>query len=652
MADVRLLTEEPDQRHVLRRAWPHLREHRRAMAAAIAVNLLSTLSLTLVPLMIGRAVDELLDGDRTGLLVTAGVVLGLVVARTVLLRWSELLLTRVGEKVVHSLRDLVVERLGNTSLRFLEAHRGGDLLQRATVEIAELATFVRSQLPDLISLGGYLLFSVIVLLSSSWQLFGLLVLVFGPPMWFISRRFRRAAASAYPAEAAAQATLAATFSESLLAREQLQIDGATGTWLGRLGKDADAYLKTARTAQRGATWIDATWVVQGLTSAALLIAGGFLATEGVVTIGVVVTFVLASRDLFSSIDDFTLVAGEMLESRVGLARLLDLLDATYAPINAEKSGEGASGGRAELAGAGAAAAGAGAGAAGAASAGAGAGAAGAGAAGAGAAGAGAAGAGAAGAASAGAASAGAGAAGAASAGAASAGAGAAGTTVAVGEGLRADGVSYSYRPGEPVLHNVSVHFGPGEHAGIVGETGSGKTTLAKLLCGLYLPDAGAVRLGDADLSGLGAGEVRRRLVLIPQQVHMIAGSFADNLALTPGRPGPEDFARAAERLGLDGWVAGLPGGFDAELGRRGERFSAGERQLVGLLRAAMTDPEVLILDEATADLDPATAHRIEEALARLRRHRTVLVIAHRPSTIDRLPRVVRLHAGRITSPED
>ncbi|MEU8820495.1 ABC transporter ATP-binding protein [Actinoplanes sp. NPDC048796] len=563
MADVRLLTEEPDQRHVLRRAWPHLRAHRRAMAAAIVVNLLSTLSLTLVPLMIGRAVDELLDGDRTGLLVTAGVVLGLVVARTVLLRWSELLLTRVGEKVVHSLRDLVVERLGRTSLRFLEAHRGGDLLQRATVEIAELATFVRSQLPDLISLGGYLLFSVVVLLSSSWQLFGLLVLVFGPPMWFISKRFRRAAASAYPAEAAAQATLAATFSESLLAREQLQIDGATGTWLGRLSTDADAYLGTARAAQRGATWIDATWIVQGLTSAALLIAGGLLASENVVTVGVVVTFVLASRDLFSSIDDFTLVAGEMLESRVGLARLLDLLEAT-APARSA----------------------------------------------------------------------------------------AATVTTAGAGGLTAEAVTYSYRPGEPVLHGVSVHFAPGEHAGLVGETGSGKTTLAKLLCGLYLPDSGAVRLGGADLGGLAAAEVRRRLVLIPQQVHMIAGTFADNLALTPGRPGPEDFARAAERLGLDGWVAGLPGGFGAELGRRGERFSAGERQLVGLLRAAMTEPEVLILDEATADLDPATAHRIEQALARLRRDRTVLVIAHRPSTIDRLPRVVRLHAGRITSPED
>ncbi|WP_433047019.1 ABC transporter ATP-binding protein [Dactylosporangium sp. CS-033363] len=563
MADVRMLAEEPDLRHVLRRAWPHLRAHKGAVAAGVAVNLVSTLALTLIPVLIGRAVDRLLDHDRHGLLVTAGTVLGLVVARTILLRWSEVLLTRAGERVVQGLRDLVVRRLGETPLRFLEAHRGGDLLRRATVEIAELATFVRSQLPDLISLGGYLVFTAIVLISSSWELSGVLLLVFGPPMWWITRRFRRAAEDAYPAEAAAQATLSATFTESLQAREQLQIDGATGTWLARMRADAGGYLTTARAAQRAATWIDVTWVVQGLTSAALLVVGGLLAGADVVTVGVVVTFVLASRDLFSSVDDFTLVAGEMLESRVGLARLLDLLDAAEPPARTEVRE------RAET---------------------------------------------------------------------------------KTNRGLVADGVSYAYRDGEPVLHDVSVTFAPGEHAGLVGETGSGKTTLAKLLCGLYRPDGGSVRHDGAELAALDPAELRRRLVLIPQQVHVISGTLADNLALTPGRPGRADFAAAADRLGLTGWVEGLPGGFDAPLGRRGERFSAGERQLVGLVRAAMIDPDVLILDEATADLDPRTAHRIEAALATLRRDRTVLVIAHRTSTIERLPRIVRLHSGRVVEP--
>ncbi|MFI5910638.1 ABC transporter ATP-binding protein [Dactylosporangium sp. NPDC051541] len=563
MADVRRLAEEPDLRRVLRRAWPHLKDHRGIVAAGVAVNLLSTLALTLVPVLIGRAVDRLVEHDRRGLLVTAGVVLGLVVARMLLLRWSELLLTRAGERVVQGLRDLVVARLGATPLRFLEAHRGGDLLRRATVEIAELATFVRSQLPDLISLGGYLVFTAVVLLSSSWSLSLVLLVVFGPPMWYITRRFRNAAERAYPAEAAAQATLSATFTESLQAREQLQIDGATGTWLARMRADADGYLGTARAAQRAATWIDVTWVIQGLTSAALLVAGGLLAGADVVTVGVVVTFVLASRDLFSSVDDFTLVAGEMLESRVGLARLLDLLESAE-PRPRATTGQDLRPSESPAAG-----------------------------------------------------------------------------------GLTATGVTYAYRDGEPVLHGITLEFGPGEHAGLVGETGSGKTTLAKLLCGLYHPDGGTVRHGGDDLTDLDPAELRRRLVLIPQQVHVIAGTLADNLALTPGRPARADFRAAADRLGLTGWVEDLPGGLDAPLGRRGERFSAGERQLVGLIRAAMIDPDVLILDEATADLDPRTAHRIEAALAELRHDRTVLVIAHRSTTIERLPRIVRLHAGRV-----
>ncbi|MFI1993513.1 ABC transporter ATP-binding protein [Actinoplanes sp. NPDC020271] len=561
MADVRMLTEEPDQRHVLRRAWPHLRRHRTAMAGAVAVNLLATLALTLVPVAVGRAVDAVLDHDRQGLMTSAAMVFVLVIARTVLLRRSELLLTRTGERVVHDLRDLVVERLGGTPLRFLEAHRGGDLLQRATVEIAELATFVRGQLPDLISLAGYVVFATIVLLTSSWQLFLLLVLVFAPPMWLLARIVRRAAERAYPAEAAARSTLTSTFSESLLAREQLQIDGATGTWLSRLRADADGYYRRARAAQGAATWIDGTWIVQGITSAALLVAGGILAANGHVTVGVVVTFVLAGRDLFSSVDDLTLVVGDLLETRVGLARLLDLLTATTPLEITEKAEKTDS------------------------------------------------------------------------------------------AGLVAEAVTYSYNAGERVLHGVTVHFEPGEHVGLAGETGSGKTTLAKLLCGLYLPDSGTVRLGGVDLASLDVADLRKRLVLIPQQVHLIAGTLADNLALTPGGKTRDDFAAAAAALGLSTWIGALPDGFDTELGRRGERFSAGERQLVGLIRAAMTDPEVLILDEATADLDPATAERIEQALARLRERRTVLVIAHRPATIARLPRVIRLHAGLVTTEE-
>ncbi|THJ25115.1 ATP-binding cassette domain-containing protein, partial [Candidatus Frankia alpina] len=153
--------------------------------------------------------------------------------------------------------------------------------------------------------------------------------------------------------------------------------------------------------------------------------------------------------------------------------------------------------------------------------------------------------------------------------------------------------------------------------------------------------------GGVDLRTASPEQVRARIVLIPQQVHIISGTLAENLALTPGAPDRAAMQRAVELLGLTEWVARLPGGLDADLGARGERLSAGERQIVGLLRAALVDPSVLVLDEATADLDPEVAGRLETAVDRLRSGRTLIVIAHRPATIERLPRTVRVEAGRL-----
>jgi ABC-type multidrug transport system fused ATPase/permease subunit len=553
VADLRLLSEEPDQRRVLRRVWPYLRPHRPLLVVAVTVNLVSTAALSLVPAVIGRAADALtvLDADR--LLRLCAVLFVLVTLRMVLLRQAELLLVRLGERVVRDLRDRAVERIAAAPLRFLETHRGGDLLQRVTVEVAELAAFVRQQVPDLISLTGYVVFTAVVLFTSSWHLALLLTVLFAPMMWFVGRRFRTAAGDAYAGEAAAEARVAATVRETLEAREQVQAADATTAWGDRLGAHLDRWYAAVRRTQRALTWLETAWIVQGVVTAALLVAGGAMVAAQAVTIGVVVTFVLASRELFSSVDDLTYVAGELVGSRVGLARLLDLLDAT-APARPGTAAEPASPGPGDLV---------------------------------------------------------------------------------------VEGVSYAYGATR-VLHDVSLTFPAGSRVALVGETGSGKTTLAKLLCGLYTPDAGTVRLGGTDLTGLAEPDKRRRLVLVPQQVHLITGTVAENLALAPGAADP---ARAVRELGLQEWVGSLPAGLDTHVGTRGAHLSAGERQLVGLIRAALLTPDVVVLDEATADLDPPTAHRIETAVAHLHTARTLIVIAHRQATIDRFPRIVRLAGG-------
>ncbi len=211
--------------------------------------------------------------------------------------------------------------------------------------------------------------------------------------------------------------------------------------------------------------------------------------------------------------------------------------------------------------------------------------------------------------------------------------------------LSLSGVSFAYRADRPVLSELDVDVPAGQTVALVGVTGAGKTTIAKLISRFYDPTAGTVRLDGVDLRDVADPELRHAVVMITQDGFLFSGSVADNIGF--GRLGAsrDEIVAAAKEVGAHGFIAALPDGYDTDVRKRGGRLSAGQRQLVAFARAFLADPAVLILDEATSSLDVPTERAVQHALRTVLAQRTALIIAHRLSTVEIADRVLVLEDG-------
>lgn len=208
-------------------------------------------------------------------------------------------------------------------------------------------------------------------------------------------------------------------------------------------------------------------------------------------------------------------------------------------------------------------------------------------------------------------------------------------------------VRFSYRETHVVLPDFSLEIPAGQTIALVGSTGAGKSTLAKLVARFYDPTTGAVELDDVDLRRLHPKDLRRAIVMVTQESYLFSGSVAENIALGKPDATDEEIVAAAKAVGAHDFIEALPDGYDSDVNKRGGRVSAGQRQLISFARAFLADPAVLILDEATASLDIPSERLVQEGLTTLLADRTAIIIAHRLSTVAIADRVLVMEHGRL-----
>lgn len=571
-----------------------LHPYRRRLLVATAVTL-AGLGMTLAgPALVGYAInDGLVDHRSMAVVDGAGAAyVGVAIAYFFLTRAQTLMVSGIGESFLNDLRKRVFSHLMAQPLGFFETESSGQLLSRMTADIDTLESLVQSGLSSFVTSIGLLVTVMVVLLVMS-PLLSLVVAVSLAPVVVSAWRYRRTSTHAYGEVRKLIGDALASLDEGLAGVRVVQAFRQERATIERFGevnrRQLDGELATVRLSSRFFPKVELSGV---LSSVAVLLSGALMVSAHMTTVGTVAAFVLYLANLFNAITSLSALFDLLQSSGAALSTVLRLLAVEPVMVDPERP-----------------------------------------------------------------------------------------TPLPPSGALEMDGVHFAYRSyplAEPaaatdddgqadvglvtdsvyptgeeaiaerlVLEGIDLRIEAGERLALVGPTGGGKSTLAKLAGRLYDPVVGTVRFGGVDLREALISHIRERIVVLPQEGFLFRGTVLENVAL--GRPGAtlDDAREAITRLGLDAWVRSLPRGEDTDVGERGSHLSAGERQLVSLARAAVTAPAVLIMDEATSSIDPGTERRAEAAIARLAQGRTVIVVAHRLNAAQSADRVAVVRDGAL-----
>ncbi len=569
-----------------------LRPYRTRLILMFAALLLETGAALAPPYLAGKAIDS---GIRTGdvgaldLIVVAFVLTAIVYA--VATYWETYLVGWVGTRALQDLRERIFAHLQSMSIGFFTRRSPGVLISRMTNDVEALNQLVTSGFVTIFSSTLTLVGVVVILLVLDVKL-ALITFVTFPLLAVASVVFRIVSAGTYRATreriAAVTAYLQETLSGVRIVRSFGQEPRHQEAMTALNEENRDVNMKTV---YLNASYFPAVELLAAVGTAVILLYGGSQAIEGAIEVGVVVAFVGYLTRFFEPIQELSQLYTTYQQGMAALDKIFDLLDTPPDMVDApEAIDPGTLRGEIDLE----------------------------------------------------------------------------GVWFSYAEGAvpgdRSGGEGAAPPAGESpaggngsgpaaadiwALRDVDLHVPPGQTLALVGATGAGKSTFAKLVARFYDPQQGTVRVDGHDLRGVRQLALRRQLGIVPQEGFLFSGSVRENVAFGRPEASGEEIEAAIAAVGAAAFVAALPRGLDTEVGERGIQLSAGQRQLVAFARALLAEPRILILDEATSNVDVRTEKTIEQGLERLLHGRTAIVIAHRLSTIRRAGKIVVLEGGRI-----
>lgn len=548
-------------RVVLSRSIRMAGEFRRKAAEAM-VYVVITVGCTLAgPVIVRHGIDAgIKQSDTRTLNISVLAYLVVVAIAYVIGRLQYVALNQAGEGFLRLLRVRVFAQIQRQSMAFFDREKAGVLVARMTADIESMAELVQWGLMQFLSAFLLLFFSFFLLVTLSWQLTLITLIVF-PFIIAASVKFQRDSNKAYLEVREKVGANLSALQEGITGVRVIQAYARQDEQIRRFEESNRALYRSHLHSVKVSTWYFGLIEFAGIASQALIIGiGGWLVHRGSVSLGTVVAFVLLLANLFDPVQQLSQLYNTLQSAAAALHKLFGILDAepdvaeATDPVPLPSTGD-----------------------------------------------------------------------------------------------LVVDHVTFAYAGGaKPALDDVSLTLTAGTRLALVGPTGAGKSTLAKLMARLYDPSSGKVTFGGVDVRRASMTDLRDRIVVIPQEGFLFGGTIRDNLLIARPDATEAEITDALATLGVLERFESFSEGLDTEVRERGSRLSAGERQLVALARAALVDPAVLVLDEATSNLDPGTEMLIESALERLMAGRSVIVVAHRLTTVKRADRIAVVADAQVT----